>query len=294
MISNVTLPQHTTKGVFSLVIFSLCLFACTQLTAQIGGDWMWVSGSSTINSAGVYGPRGVASTAYAPVARDSHSGIANAGGNFWMFGGEDVNQNVYNDLWLYTASTEQWTWMSGNNTVNNRGVYGTKGVVAATNVPGARMAQSITTDNSGNVWLFGGYGFDGVGTLGYLNDLWKFNPYTTQWTWIAGNNTADAQPIYNILLATGTNAQPGSRYYPCIAADASGNIWVFGGYGYDANGNKGAMDDLWEYRPATGDWVWRSGYKTRSMAGFYNLKGSSGIVGGRYQQSMVADGSGNL
>lgn len=284
------------RGVRCLLI-SIGLFnllPCTRSTAQIGGDWMWVSGNSTPNSSAVYGPKGVASAAYTPGARDSHSGVVNAGGNFWMFGGEDVNQNLYNDLWMYTTATVQWTWVSGNNTVNNRGVYGTKGAFAAANQPGARMGQSITADDAGNVWLFGGYGFDGAGNLGYLNDLWKFNPYTSQWAWVAGSNTANAPAIYTTLLATGTDGVPGSRYYPSIAADASGNIWVFGGYGYDANGNKGVMDDLWAYRPATGDWVWHSGYKTRNNAGFYNLKGSSGIVGGRYQQSMVADGSGNL
>lgn len=294
MSATVNLPQHTIKGSLPLVIHLFSLFTCIRCAAQIGGDWMWVDGSSSTNGSAVYGPKGVASAPYTPGARDSHSGIGNGSGTFWMFGGEDVNQNLYNDLWLYTPGTVQWAWMSGDNTVNNRGVYGTKGVVAATNKPGARMGQSITTDNAGNVWLFGGYGFDGAGTLGLLNDLWKFNPYSTQWTWIAGDNTANAPAIYNALYAKLTNAKPGSRYYLSIAADASGNIWVFGGSGYDANGNKGAMDDLWEYRPATGDWVWYSGYKTRSAAGFYNLKGSSGIPGGRYEQSMVLDGSGNL
>jgi hypothetical protein len=31
-------------------------------------------------------------------------------------------------------------------------------------------------DASGNFWLFGGLGMDSTGTLGYLNDLWKFEP----------------------------------------------------------------------------------------------------------------------
>jgi hypothetical protein len=33
---------------------------------------------------------------------------------------------------------------------------------------------SVWTDSSGNPWLFGGYGYDSHGNLGYLNDLWKY------------------------------------------------------------------------------------------------------------------------
>ena len=31
-------------------------------------------------------------------------------------------------------------------------------------------------DSSGNLWLFGGLGFDSNGSPGYLNDLWEFQP----------------------------------------------------------------------------------------------------------------------
>ena len=31
-----------------------------------------------------------------------------------------------------------WTWMSGSNTTYQLGIYGTKGVAAAANIPGAR------------------------------------------------------------------------------------------------------------------------------------------------------------
>ena len=294
MSATANLPQHTTNGSLPLVILFFGLFICIRSTAQIGGDWMWVTGSSTSNGLANYGPKGAASSAYTPGARDSHSGAGNAGGNFWMFGGEDASQSLYNDLWLYTVGTVQWTWVSGDNTPNHVGVYGTKGVAAAANKPGARMGQSITTDNTGNVWLFGGYGFDGAGNLGFLNDLWKFNPYSTQWTWIAGDNTANAQAKYLTLDVTAPQSKPGSRYYPSIASDASGNIWVFGGYGYDANGNQGAMNDLWAYSVTYNDWVWFFGSKTRNATGVYGTKGGSGTPGGRYQQSMVSDGSGHF
>ena len=60
------------------------------------------------------------------------------------------------------------------------GVYGTKGVAAAGNVPGARENVVSWTDSNGSLWLFGGfcpissYGFGG-GALP-INDLWRYQP----------------------------------------------------------------------------------------------------------------------
>jgi hypothetical protein len=50
------------------------------------------------------------------------------------------------------------------------------GTPAATNVPGARQWQANWIDSSGNLWVFGGDGYDSGGSLGYLNDLWKYEP----------------------------------------------------------------------------------------------------------------------
>ncbi len=40
----------------------------------------------------------------------------------------------------------------------------------------------------GNLWLFGGGGYDSTGKEGVLNDVWKFTPSTTgdtgEWTWM--------------------------------------------------------------------------------------------------------------
>ena len=66
-----------------------------------------------------------------------------------------------------------WTWVSGNYSINNKGTYGTKGVADAANVPGARYFSVSWTDANGNLWLFGGYGYDNL-SLGRLNDLWMF------------------------------------------------------------------------------------------------------------------------
>jgi len=32
-------------------------------------------------------------------------------------------------------------------------------------------------------------------------------------------------------------------------SDASGNLWLFGGEGFDSTGTEGTLNDLWEYQP---------------------------------------------
>lgn len=43
-------------------------------------------------------------------------------------------------------------------------------------MPGAREGAAAWTDNSGNLWLFGGYGYGADLFAGHLNDLWVYLP----------------------------------------------------------------------------------------------------------------------
>jgi len=53
-----------------------------------------------------------------------------------------------------------WTWMSGGNTINQKGVYGEKGVPSADIYPGARHGAVALYDDWRQVfWLFGGVGY---------------------------------------------------------------------------------------------------------------------------------------
>jgi hypothetical protein len=82
-----------------------------------------------------------------------------------------------NDLWEYIPTTNIWTWMSGSNVTNFHGTVGTAGTTSTNNVPGARYGAMSWTDSSGNLWLFGGSGYNGgPSAAGLLNDLWDYNP----------------------------------------------------------------------------------------------------------------------
>ena len=69
--------------------------------------------------------------------------------------------------------------MSGSDQIDEAGVYGTKGVADAANVPGARNDSVSWIDASGDLWLFGGTVFDGIDeTMAVLNDLWRYDSVT--------------------------------------------------------------------------------------------------------------------
>jgi hypothetical protein len=71
-----------------------------------------------------------------------------------------------NDLWKFDGT--QWTWVSGSSLAGQNGVYGTKGVAAASNVVGARQNAISWIDSSNNLWLFGGEGYAASGSFGMM------------------------------------------------------------------------------------------------------------------------------
>jgi Kelch motif len=146
----------------------------------------------------------------------------------------------------------QWIWEAGLNTVNAAGVYGTQDTASASNAPGARYSASSWIDSSGNLWLFGGYGNDSTGSVGNLNDLWRYNPTSADWTWLSGGITDNASGVYGTTGSAATSDVPGARYDSNSWIDSSGNFWIFGGYGYDSDGGAGYLNDLWEFNPSAG------------------------------------------
>jgi hypothetical protein len=220
------------------------------------GQWIWQGGLNTVNASGVYGTQGAGSASNVPGARYSASSWIDSSGNLWLFGGVGYDSTGgvgnLNDLWRYSPSSGQWTWISGGNADNAAGVYGTQGTASASNVPGARYSASSWIDSSGNLWLLGGYGYDSTGSVGRLNDLWQYSPSSGQWTWVGGEDVANAGGVYGALGTASASNLPGAREAASSGIDSSGNLWLFGGYGYDSNGDLGYLNDLWQYNPSTG------------------------------------------
>ena len=264
-------------------------------------EWTWISGGDADNAAGVYGTQGTAAAGNVPGARYSASSWKDSTGNFWLFGGVGYDAagavGNLNDLWRYSPTTNEWTWINGGSADNAAGVYGTQATAAATNVPGARYSASSWVDSTGDLWLFGGYGYDSTGSVGKLNDLWEYVPSTGQWTWVVGESVANASAVYGTLGTASTSIVPGARQAASSWVDSSGNLWLSGGIGYDSSGGVGNLNDLWEFTPSTSEWTWVSGGSGDNVTGIYDTKGTASVdsvPGGRNSSSSWIDSSGNL
>jgi N-acetylneuraminic acid mutarotase len=259
-------------------------------------QWTWVGGSSIANQSGVYGTQGIASASNVPGARYEAVSWTDSSGNFWLFGGvaaiTSVGDDLLNDLWKYSAG--QWTWMGGSSGFNQAGRYGTEGMGAPGNVPGARAGAVGWTDEAGNFWLFGGNGFDANGGSALLNDLWKYS--SGEWTWVSGAKAGIFQTgIYGSKGATSPGSVPGSRIFAVSWTDAAGNLWLFGGLGVDSVGSNGYLNDMWEY--SGGEWTWVTGSNLISQPGNYGTEGvasPTNIPGARGDAVGWTDISGSL
>ncbi len=306
-------------------------------------QWMWVRGVEVDvqvppgwpgpspepwNDGAWYGTLGVP-VAYngmgagtVPGGRYSSAYWTDKRGNFWLFGGHGLGGNeiggyeedcFLNDLWEFTPSNNEWTWVGGSDTGGPNldpayvvhgwsGVYGTQGTAASGNIPGGRMGAVSLTDHSGNFWLFGGIGFDTGTEATYLNDLWEFDTSTNEWTWVSGSSSGGQTGVY------GTQGTPASANVPPGLQEATGwvdsnnNLWLFGGVGPSEDGARVWFNNLWEFNTTTREWTWVSGGGSAGVngslgAGVYGTLGvpsPNNIPGARYGSSGWIDSSGNL
>jgi N-acetylneuraminic acid mutarotase len=286
------------------------------------GEWTWVGGSSTPIQSGSYGMLGTPAAGNIPGSRDSATASTDSSGNFWLFGGYGMdnagNQGALNDLWEFSPSTREWAWISGSTTMSCAyprecvpapGVYGTQGVPVAGNTPGGRFSASGWTDSNGNLWLFGGGTFvEPQSDESYLNDLWEFNPSTSQWTWMGGSNTAGQTGVYGTLGVPATGNIPGSRSSAFTWTDHSGNLWLLGGLYTPLffTSQSTNFNDLWEFNPTTLGWTWMGGSGTLDCSknnygcgqlasyGTLGFPAAGNDPGGRYSVAAWRDATDNL
>lgn len=163
----------------NLWIFSNGIFSDMWKFSPSNGEWAFMGGSTNLPTSapnkGIYGTLGQPSPSNLPGPRMSAVTWTDPQGNFWMYGGEGNDSRGYGgylgDLWEYSPSSGEWTWMGGSPIGGSLPVYGQKGVASPNNSPGARSGSLFWSNGNGEVWLFGGddaagqYGGDG-------NDLW--------------------------------------------------------------------------------------------------------------------------
>jgi N-acetylneuraminic acid mutarotase len=284
-------------------------------------QWAWIAGSNVANQLGSYGTLHVANAGNSPGGRFGAAAWTDLRNNLWLFGGwtGDPSGKVgdINDVWEFEMSTRQWVWMGGSKVINQYGNYGTHLVPSTANIPGARDSAMTWVDALGKFWLFGGSGLGARGFGGTMNDLWEFNPTTLAWTWAAGSADSGTYPspppssgtapgkigqigVYDRLTVPDPGNTPGSRTGAATWTDAQGNLWLFGGQGWDSAGNYNYLNDLWEFDRAKWLWAWMGGSEIDSgsagatVYGPYRVPSTQTQPGGRSGSAIWTDSAGNV
>jgi hypothetical protein len=267
--------------------------------------WTWKGGGQTYRQQGVYGTLGTPNANNFPSSRQRPAIWTDSSGNVWLYGGYGqgytaagaATQGYLNDLWKLDMTALQWTWMGGSDVVNKPGTFGTQGVAAASNIPGALAFSAYWTDSSGNFWLFGGSGYAKTTSGGYLDDVWTYSPSTGQWTWLWGDGTVGKTTVYGVVGVEAASNHLGGRTYSSGWGDGAGNFWLFGGYGYGATTSAAPRDDIWRFNPSTGNWTWMAGTTAANSSPVYDTQGVANATndpGARGDVATWVDNSGNL
>jgi hypothetical protein len=237
-------------------------------------DWTWMGGDTVQNAIGNHGIQGIPGVTNIPGSRiESSSAWTDSLNNLWLFGGmgfgDAANSGNLNDLMKYNVGTNEWTWMHGSDSVNAANSYGIKGIPASTNTPGGRMSYAKWQDLDHNFWIMGG---GEVWTSRYYNDMWKYEPGTNEWTWMAGPNTWNNDGMYQANCVFDSINMPVARAeHRSNVVDRCGRFWLFGGGATSLGG--GVRNDLWAFDPLILRWNWLSG------TNIPNAPGSSGSIG---------------
>lgn len=285
---------------FRIILLSalLCLL-CNYSRGQTV-EWTWVSGSSSANTKGTYGTKGTASSSNQPGAREGATKFIDSNGDLWIFGGYGYGtgstKGYLNDLWKYDVSADEWTWVSGEDDIDNPGVFGTKGTASSSNMPGSIHHCASWVDSNDDLWIFGGYGY-GNSTRTYSNTTWKYDVSADEWTWVAGAAGTNDKGTYGTIDVAATSNTPGARDGAVFWKDDDGDFWLFGGNGRGASGSVGKLNDLWLFDVSAQKWIWKDGSSSIGQQGSYGIKGeatTSKIPGGRSTGASVKGADGNL
>ncbi|HYV90419.1 MAG TPA: kelch repeat-containing protein [Chitinophagales bacterium] len=243
----------------------------------VTNEWTWISGLEIPNQQPVYGVNGVPSSLNSPGGR-SELGCnwIDAENNLWLFGGASPNGAKYGDLWRFSISTNEWTWMKGPDTTGSDGVFGIKGISNPANTPSGRYCYSHWKDSGGNLWLFGGWQTkpNGISTS-FMNDLWTYNLALNEWTWMRGDSLAADSGYSAGECVSSSNNDPSSRMEARSCwQDNDGNFWMFGGFTVILPFPYGIwLNDMWVYNPSMNKWtlVWSD--TTYNEHGNFGVKG---------------------
>jgi len=269
------------------------------------GQWTFVAGSSANAVRGNFGTQGVGASTNQPAGRMYHSTVVDKStNNVYIFGGQAYPEagiscglclsGLANDLWVWNGT--HFIWLKGDKALTQRGIYGTQGTEDSANKPGART-YSFMWLHGGYLYLFGGAGYHETGGSATtdLNDFWRYNISTNNWTWLGGSKGASSVGVPGTIGIGSTSNIPSARDSGSTWVDSSGNLWLYGGYGVNGAGTLNVqLEDLWRYNTSNGEWTRMAGTTNSGVAAIYGTLGvahSANKPGSREAHVMFGRGS---
>jgi hypothetical protein len=157
--------------------------------------------------------------------------------------------------------------MAGSGLVGAAGLPGPAPDASPPNLVGA---GATWVDAQGRLWLFGGFQ-NGAGVAGTLGDLWRFDG--TGWTLLRGPGRRDdpSQAHRGTRGLADPANFPTPRYSAVTWVDRAGAFWMYGGVGYDDQGQHGTLGDLWRFDGSL--WTWMGGPTSIDPPASYGSKG---------------------
>jgi N-acetylneuraminic acid mutarotase len=184
-----------------------------------------------------------------------------------LYSGGDENSflgGFYNDVWALDLDSLQWSllWQGlelGGGCVTDADCSGTRrgcdgGACVEKGTPPPRINATFVEDRErGRVLLFGGHEDT---ALGNDNDIWSFDPESTQWSLVQEGDvyTGEGCPAFcecaDNFVQYDTEAPERRQYQTFAPVDQEGFAIMFGG-----TGDCGYLDDTWYLDLAEGEWT---------------------------------------
>jgi len=251
------------------VLFTfLCLFSLVNSIPSA----TFVSGNLTTNVYGVY------SGSVYPGSRRNANQFYDASGNYWMMAGYGCGSSSIgelNDMWKFTISTNQWSFIGGASNPGGSATYNGE-TLASNQWPTGRDGAAGWYDSTDDLFLlFGGNSGSYMG-----NDMWAWNftDFNLRTPCCCGPICGNHSAVYPPNAVNG----PGARAYSTAWLDNRGNAILFGGQGFDVNGKLGLLNDIWSYKISTAIWTFIGGNMTANAPSF---------TSGKYQWPSSRDSS---
>lgn len=280
--------------------FFLFLSSFNQFLFAQSGTWAWINGDNYIGAPARFGTQGIPDVQNCPPSVYEPCDWQDKDGNFWIFGGyhhgphTDSTAGNHNTLWKYSPADNTWTWVKGPGHANGNAVWGILRTPAQSNIPAARGWGTLSwTGKDGKFWLYSG-------SAGY-NDLWRYDPGSNEWTWMHGDSIRHAygtRPVHGILGVASPLNTPGTRDETSASwTDKEGNLWLFGGRGFESIHGSGVYNDLWKFDTSINQWIWMHGPNHADDRGHYGIKGLPSLLNrpsSRQAYAKWKDSEGNL